>query len=126
MTDARQPGNREPDGPHRTLPPQLRTALSSALATSPVQPPLPPLLPALHGNAVTPDGSPSEPTETGAFLPSPTLPETILQTLPADFLRTEIADPCLDRISPPATVVRRVPAGSRDGALSEPSGIPWL
>ena len=65
-------GNREPDGPRRTLPPQLRIAVSSALRTASVQPPLPPLLPALHGNAVTPAGSRLEPSETDGFLPSPT------------------------------------------------------
>lgn len=38
----------------------------------------------------------------------------------ADFLHSEIADPDLDRISPPAAIVRRARSGGRDGAVGEP------
>ena len=75
-------GDRDPDGPRKTIPAWLRTAVSSALATDPVRSLPPPLLPTLRKNAVTPDGPRSEPAGTCGFFPSPTQPETILQTLP--------------------------------------------
>ena len=78
------------------------------------------------GTAVITDGSPFDPAETSGFLPSPTQPETLTRTLPADFLHPEIADPDPDRISPPATGVCRVQAGNRDRAASETSSLPWL
>ena len=84
------------------------------------------VLPALHENPITPDGSRFEPAGTSGFLPSPTQPESNLQTLPADFLHPEIADPDLDRISPPATIVWQAQAGNRDRAASEISSLPWL
>ena len=91
-----------------------------------VQAPLPPILPALHGNAFTPEESSFKPTGTSGFLPSPTEPETILQTLPADFLHLEIADSDPDRTAPPARTVCRVQAGDRDGSVSEPLSLTWL
>lgn len=117
------PGDRDPDGPCGTLPAQLFNAVSSTPATTSVQLPLPPLVPALYENAVTSDESSFESAGTSGFLPSSTQPETILQTLPTDCLHTETADPGLDRISPPSTIVPRVKAGNRDGAVSKPFGL---
>ena len=42
----------------------------------------------------------------------------------ADLLHSEIADPDLDRISPPAAIVRRARSGGRDGAVGEPFSPP--
>ena len=114
------PRRRDPDGPRGTLPARLRAARSSALATAPVPPPPPAVLPPHRENAVAPDGPSCAPAGTGGFLPSPTHPETIPQTPPADSLRPETAGPDPDRTPPAAAVLRRVHAGNPDGAPSGP------
>ena len=65
-------------------------------------------LPSTGTQSLRPGRAPVPQRPTGSS-PRRHRPETILQTLPADCLHPEIADPDPDRISPPTAIVCRLP-----------------